>query len=89
MFVVGGLFMKSNAYVSEGRNEGVRVATPTNFSIFDFYDMKSLWFKFGYDIFGGFKDFNKNFHYIKRLKNGHPNFKDLLFWSQWRYHNQI
>jgi hypothetical protein len=26
----------------EGRNEGGRVTTPTSFSIFDFYDMKSL-----------------------------------------------
>jgi hypothetical protein len=42
MFGVGGLFMKYNAYVSESRNEGRRVATPTNFSIFDSYDMKSL-----------------------------------------------
>ena len=29
------------------------------------------------------------FHFIKQLKNGHSKFKDLLFWSQWRYHNQI
>ena len=27
----------------------------TSFSIFDFYDMKGLWFKFGHDIFAGFK----------------------------------
>ena len=33
---------EENAYVPEGRNEGGRVATPTNFSIFDSYDMKSL-----------------------------------------------
>ena len=39
----------------EGRNEGGSVATPISFSIFDFFDMKSLWFKFGYDIFAGFK----------------------------------
>ena len=26
------------------------------------------------------------FHFIKQLKNGHSNFKDLLFWSKWRYH---
>ena len=32
-----------------------RQATPTSFSIFDSYDMKSLWFKFGHDIFTGFK----------------------------------
>ena len=29
------------------RNEGGRVATPTSFSIFDSYNMKCLWFKFG------------------------------------------
>jgi hypothetical protein len=32
-----------------------RVATPTSISIFDSYDIKSLWFKFGHDIFTGFK----------------------------------
>ena len=37
-----------------GMREGGRVATPTRISIFDSYDMKSLWFKFG-DIFNGFK----------------------------------
>ena len=30
-----GQFMKKNAYVPEGRNEGRRVATPTSFSIID------------------------------------------------------
>ena len=29
--------------------------TPTSISILDSYDMKTLWFKFGYDIFTGFK----------------------------------
>ena len=29
------------------------------------------------------------FHSIKWLKNGHPKFKVLAFWSQLRYHNQI
>ena len=29
------------------------------------------------------------FQFIKQLKNGHPNFEDLPFWSQWRYHKQI
>jgi hypothetical protein len=29
------------------------------------------------------------FHFIKQLKNGHSNFKNLLFWSQSRYHEQI
>ena len=33
---------EENAYVPEGRNEGGRVATPTNFSIFDCYDMKMI-----------------------------------------------
>ena len=47
--------MKENANVPEGRNEGGRVATPTSFLIFDSYDMKSLWDKFGYDIFISFK----------------------------------
>ena len=39
----------------EGGNEEGRFATPTSFSIFDSYDMKSLGFKFGRDIFTGFK----------------------------------
>ena len=42
MFAMDGLFLKSNAYVQEGRNENEVVATPTNFLIFDSYDMKSL-----------------------------------------------
>ena len=42
MFGLGGLFMKSTAYVPEGRNEGGRVATPTSFPIFDYDAMKSL-----------------------------------------------
>ena len=50
----GGLFMKSNAYVPEGRNEEGRVAAPTSFSIFDSYEMKSLRFKVGHAIFTGF-----------------------------------
>ena len=29
------------------------------------------------------------FHSIKWLKNGHPKFKVLAFWSQLRYHDQI
>ena len=55
MFCLGSLFMKQNAYIAEGGNEGGRVATPTSISIFDSYDMKSLWIKFGHDIFTGFK----------------------------------
>ena len=42
MFAQGGQFMKQNAYVSKDTNQRERVATPTNFSIFDSYDMKSL-----------------------------------------------
>ena len=37
----GGLFIKSNSFVSQGRNGEGRVATPTNTSIFDSYDMKT------------------------------------------------
>ena len=36
-----------------------------------------------------FKHGGLQFHFIKQLKNGHPNFKDLLFWNQWRHHDQI
>ena len=32
-----------------------REATPTSISIIDSYDMETLWFKFGHDIFTGFK----------------------------------
>ena len=39
---------------SRGREWG-RVDTPTSFSIFDSYDMKSFWFEFPYDIFTGLK----------------------------------
>ena len=42
MFGRGGLFMKQNAYVPESMIERGRVATPTSFLIFDFYDIKSL-----------------------------------------------
>ena len=55
MFAQGGLFIKQNVYVQEDRNQRGRVATSTNFIIFDSYIMKSLWFKFVYDIFTGFK----------------------------------
>ena len=36
------LFMMYNAYVPEGGNEGGREATPTSFSMFDFYGIKAL-----------------------------------------------
>ena len=55
MFAQGGLFMEWNAYVPEGGNEEERVATPTSISIFDSYDMKTLWFEFGHYIFTGCK----------------------------------
>ena len=42
MFGVGGLFMKQNAYVLEGGNEGGRKATPTIVFIFDFYGIKAF-----------------------------------------------
>ena len=48
MFAQGG-------YVPDGGNEKGRVATPTSILIFDYNDMKSLWFKFSLDIFTGFK----------------------------------
>ena len=48
-------FYTLNGNFLEGGNKGGRIATPTNFSIFDFYDMKTFWFKFGHDIFTGFK----------------------------------
>ena len=48
-------FQYINGSFPEGRNEGGRVATPTSFSMFDSSDMKNLWFKFGPDIFNGFK----------------------------------
>ena len=42
MFGTGGLFMKYNAYVPEGGNEGGRIAIPTSITFFNYYDMKSL-----------------------------------------------
>ena len=55
MFYPGSLFMEWNVYVPEGGNERGRDATPTSISIFDSYDMKTLWFKSGHDIFSGCK----------------------------------
>ena len=52
---VACLWSKLPLYVAEGRNEGGRWATPTSISIFDFHDKKTLWFKFGHDIFTGLK----------------------------------
>ena len=42
MFTQFCLFMMLNAYFLEGGNKGGRVATPTSFSIFDSFDMKTL-----------------------------------------------
>ena len=50
-----GLFIQQNTYVPEGGIEGGREAASTSISIFDSYDMKTLWFEFGHDIFTGFK----------------------------------
>ena len=55
MFGMGDLFMKLNIYGAKDRNEVWRIATPTSIMMFDSYDMKSLWFEFGHDIFTGFK----------------------------------
>ena len=56
MYTQFGLFMMQNAYVPEDGNEGGRRATPTSISIFDFYDINTLWIEFGHDIFTGFKN---------------------------------
>ena len=52
MFAQDGLFMKQNAYVPEGGNEGESVATP--------YQHFNIWFlfKFGHDIVNGFNLFS-------------------------------
>ena len=43
IFAQGGLFMKYNAYVPEGRNEGgSRATTPASILIFDYYEMETL-----------------------------------------------
>ena len=44
-----------NVNFPEGENERGSVATPTSFSLFESNDIKSLWFKFGHDIFTGSK----------------------------------
>ena len=59
--LVGVVFvMKKNAYVPEDRNEGGRVATPTRFSIFDSYVMKSYlhWIQNGKSLNLGFPFFS-------------------------------
>ena len=48
-------FGLQNAYVPEGGNEEKKGATPTSILIFDSYDIKTLKFEFGHDIFTGFK----------------------------------
>jgi hypothetical protein len=47
--------MFQRAGMREGGREGGRVATPTSFTMFDSYDMKSLQFRFGHGIFTGLK----------------------------------
>ena len=79
MFYPGSLFMKYNAYVAEGGNEGGRGATPTSIST-DFYDMKTLLLEFGNDIFIGFKMPVFQPFYAMKLKTS--NFKVLAFCSQ-------
>ena len=48
--VYGGKYLYSRG--QEWGREGV---TLTSISVFDSYNMKTLWFKFGHDIFSGFK----------------------------------
>ena len=43
--------MAKNGHVHEGRKVGRSNATPTKFFSVDYYDLKSLSFKFGNDIF--------------------------------------
>ena len=66
---------------------GGRGATPTRVLIFNSYDMKNLWFKFGYDIFAGFKLARLKLrglqlHFIKQLKNGHPNLSQTCHFAK-------
>jgi hypothetical protein len=44
-----------HTYVPEDENEKGRGATSTGLSIFNSFDIKTLKFKFGHDIFTGFK----------------------------------
>ena len=55
MFGMGGLFYEVKCLCSRGCDWEREGATPASFSIFDSCDMKSVWFKFGYDIFTCFK----------------------------------
>ena len=78
---------------SKGQEWG-RVTTPTNISTFDSYDMKCLWFKFGHDIFTGYKMASHKVRMpvlqpFNQMKLITSNFKVLVFWSHWRYHDQI
>ena len=54
IFAQSGLFARYNAYVPESRNEEGMGAIST-ISIFDSYDMNTVWFKFGHDIFNDLK----------------------------------
>ena len=52
--VCSGLFVYE-VTCSRGQERRREGATPASISMFDSYDMKTLGFKFGYDIFAGFK----------------------------------
>ena len=47
--------MKYNVYFLEGGNKGGTGATSISILIFNSYNMKTLEFEFGHDIFIGFK----------------------------------
>ena len=61
--------------ISRGQEWG-REATPTSISIFDSYDIKTLWFEFGHDIL--------NLHWLqnaKTFKLGCPFFSHFMKWN--------
>ena len=59
---------------------GGNPATPTSFSLFDSYDMKSLWFKFGHDIFAGCY-FEASEDIITRFKSQALNIMKSKYWK--------
>ena len=56
---------------SRGGSEGGRVATPTSFSIFDSYDMKTLRFRLGHENFTCFQLFYEMKLKTSKLKSWH------------------